>query len=65
LLDKEFFEKFFGERFKDFGLPRHLLEQPLSGSDIRPVWDGLNSGKQPVHRGYEFPKRSFAFLPIF
>lgn len=33
--------------------------------DIRPVWNGLNSGKQPVHCSYQFPKWGFAFLPVF
>jgi hypothetical protein len=37
----------------------------LSGFDLRRVWDGLSTGKQPVHCGYQFPKRGFAILPVF
>jgi hypothetical protein len=39
--------------------------QLLYGFDIRRVWDGLNSGKQPVQGGYQFPKWGFAVLPVF
>ena len=39
--------------------------QLLSGFDLRRMWDGFSSGKQPVHGGYLFPKRGFAVLPIF
>jgi hypothetical protein len=39
--------------------------QLLSGFEIRRVWDGLNSGKQPGHCGYQFPKWGFAFFPVF
>jgi hypothetical protein len=37
----------------------------LPSFGIRRVWDGLNSGKQPVHCGYQFPKWGFAVLPVF
>jgi hypothetical protein len=39
--------------------------QLLCGLEIRRVWDGLNSGKQPVHRGHQFPKWGFAFFQVF
>ena len=39
--------------------------QLLYGLDIRRMWDGLNSGKQPVQGGYQFPKWGFAVLPVF
>ena len=44
---------------------RHLSMQLLPGFGLRPLWDGLNSGKQPVYCGYQFPKRGFAVLPVF
>ena len=39
--------------------------QLLCGFDLRRIWDGLSTGKQPVHRGYQFPKWGFAVLPVF
>ena len=39
--------------------------QLLCGFDLRPVRNGLNSGKQPVQGGYQFPKWGFAVLPVF
>ena len=44
---------------------RHLSMQLLYGLDIRRMWDGLNSGKQPVQGGYQFPKWGFSLLPVF
>ena len=44
---------------------RHLSMQLLSSFGLRRMWDGFNSGKQPVQSGYQFPKRGFAFLPVF
>ena len=38
---------------------RHLSMQLLCGFDIRRMWDGFHSGKQPVQGGYQFPKRGF------
>ena len=44
---------------------RHLSMQLLCGFVIRPVWDGLNPGKQTVQGGYQFPKWGFSVLPVF
>jgi hypothetical protein len=43
----------------------HLLMQLLCGFDLRRMWDRLNSGKQPVYCGYQFPKWGFAVVPVF
>ena len=39
--------------------------QLLYGLDIRRMWNGFNSGKQPVQGGYQFPKWGFSVLPVF
>ena len=39
--------------------------QLLYGFGLRRVWNGFNSGKQTVYSSYQFPKRSFAFFPVF
>jgi hypothetical protein len=44
---------------------RHLSMQLLCGFDIPRMWYGFNPRKQPVYRGYQFPKRGFAVLPVF
>jgi hypothetical protein len=41
------------------------LIQLARGFDILIIRKGLNSGKQPVQGGYQFPKWGFAVLLVF
>ena len=44
---------------------RHLSMQLICGLGIHSGWERLNSGKQTVQGGYQFPKWGFSLLPVF